>query len=213
MGLSTYLLIMGFTVLSAILIAIFVTNPKLKRSYIKEATPDISEEEMQQLEDKLALFFKENKLSPTASIFDVARALNVVDGGSVDNIPVRARIYESDLTGNATVVHSKQIPNNERLFDFAHELGHMINNDPLPADRPHGHNKPEQDQLADYTGAALLMPLEQVYDFLIKNNYNSASTHKRISIIKKLSKKYKVNEMITVRRVNEVRLLKNMISK
>ncbi len=213
MALSTYLLIMGFIVLLALFIAIFVTNPKLKRSYIKEATPDISEEEMQQLEDKLALFFKENNLNPTASILDVARALNVVDGGSVDNIPVRARIYESDLTGNATVVHSKQIPNNERLFDFAHELGHKINEDPLPADRPHGYNKPRQDQLADYTGAALLMPLEQVYDFLVKNKYNSASTYKRITIIKKLSKKYKVNEMITVRRVNEVRLLKKMISK
>ena len=213
MVLKTYLLIMALSLLTAAVLAKYVTNPILKKMYIKQATPDITEEEMRTLENKLSDFLKENNLSPDASIWDVARVLNVIDRGSVDNISSRARIFESENGGDFTVVHNKRVPSNEQLFDFAHELGHKINDDPMPADRPHGYNKPKLDQLADYTGAALLMPREQVYNFLVDNQYDSASPHKRVALIKKLSKTYKVSETLTVRRVNEVRLLMNMISK
>ena len=164
------------------------------------------------LEDNLACFLAENNLKPGASIWRVAQALKVIDVGTVDDINSRARIYEPGPNGSATVVHSRGIPDNERLCDFAHELGHRINGDPLPADRPHGYNKPKMDQLADYTGAALLMPLEQIFEVLVQNDYESASERKRMSIVRKLSKKYHVSEITTIRRVNEVRKLKGMNS-
>ena len=63
------------------------------------------------------------------------------------------------------------------------------------------------DQLADYTGAALLLPLEHVHQFLLEHDYESASRRRRVSIVRKLSKKYHVSELTTVRRVNEVRML------
>lgn len=204
----TYLIAVGFVLLVALIVSKSVITPVLKKEYIKNATPDISEKEMRELEEKLSSFLKENHLPSDASVWEVANALNVVDGGSVDNISSRARIYESDINGDFKVVHNQKVPDNERLFDFAHELGHRINKDPLPANRPHGYNKPKQDQLADYTGAALLMPLEHVHNFLVENGYNSASSRKRVVLIRKLSKKYNVSEILAVRRVNEVRLLK-----
>lgn len=203
-----YLMIVGFTILFSLIVAKIVVIPTLKKEYIRKATQDISEEEMRKLEDNLLAFFKEKNLSPGSSIWEVADALKVIDIGSVDNIASRARIYERDVNGDFKVAHDKKVPNHERLFDFAHELGHRINKDPLPADRPHGVNKPKMDQLADYTGAALLMPQDQIFSFLIENNYNSSSPRKRVALIRKLSKKYNVSEMVTVRRVNEVRILK-----
>lgn len=204
----TYLVVVGFVLLASMIISKSVITPVLKKEYIKNATPDISEKEMRELEGKLSSFLKENNLPSDASIWEVANVLNVVDGGSVDNISSRARIYESDINGDFRVVHNQKVPDNERLFDFAHELGHRINKDPLPANRPHGYNKPKQDQLADYTGAALLMPLDRVHNFLVENGYNAASNRKRVVLIRKLSKKYNVSEILAVRRVNEVRLLK-----
>lgn len=208
---STYLLVVGVTMFFAWSIAKFIITPATKKEYIATATQDISEQEMIKLENNLSAFLAENDLSPGDSIWKVAHALRVVDIGSVDNLSSRARISEQDVNGDFTVVHNVKIPDNERLFDFAHELGHMINKDPLPADRPQGYDKPQRDQLADYTAAALLMPLEHIHQFLIENNYEAATNKERVTIVKKLSKKYHVNEITTVRRVNEVRKLKNML--
>ena len=204
---NIYLLFFGLTILTSIVIAVFIINPILRKDYAKKVRPDISVSEMQRLEDNLAQFLSENNLKPGASIWKIARTLKVIDIGAVDELNSRARIYEPGPNGNTTVVHNRGIPDNERLFDFAHELGHRINGDPLPANRPHGYNKPKMDQLADYTGAALLMPLDGVSDFLMQYDYENASNRKRIAIIRKLCRKYHVSEMTAVRRVNEVRRL------
>lgn len=207
---NTYLLLASLTLLFSAIVGIFVINPILRMDYAIKIKPDISIYEMVKLEENLSKFLSENNLKPGASIWKVARVLKVIDIGAVGDIDSRARIYEPGPNGNTTVVHSRGVPDSERLFDFAHELGHRINRDPLPADRPHGHGKPKMDQLADYTGAALLMPLEHVYQFLIQNNYESASNRKRVSIVRKLSQKYHVSEITTIRRINEVRKIKNL---
>lgn len=207
---SVYLLCAGLTLLLSAIVAVFVVTPELRKDYIRKVKQDISVVEMQMLENNLATFLAENNLKPGTSIWEIAHVLKVIDVGVTDDINSRARIYEPGPNGNATVVHSRGVPDNERLFDFAHELGHRINGDPLPADRPHGYNKPKMDQLADYTGAALLMPLEHIFQFLVQHNYESASNRKRIAIVRKLSKKYHVSEITTIRRVNEVRKLMNV---
>ncbi len=99
----------------------------------------------------------------------------------------------------------------ERTFDFAHECGHRINHDPTPQTRPDGYNKPERDQLADYVGAALLMPIETVYSYLIENNYKEASVTKKGALIRELCAKHGVSEMIALRRVKEVYILKQHV--
>lgn len=208
MSLATYLICLCVALSFSIAMVVFYIDPVVKKDYGAKLQPDISLSDMQELETNLALFLSENNLKPGASIWKIARALKVIDVGSVDDISSRARIYEPGINGNHTVVHSRGIPDNERLFDFAHELGHRINRDPLPADRPHGNNKPKMEQLADYTGAALLMPLEHIYKFLTDNNYESASRRKRVAIVRQLSRKYHVDELTTIRRVNEVRMLK-----
>ena len=87
---------------------------------------------------------------------------------------------------------------------MAHECAHLINGDMDPLTRPLGKNKPKIEQLADYTAAALLMPLNQIYQYLEVNNYQSTSKRRKIELVRELCKTYKVSEIIAVRRIKEV---------
>lgn len=62
----------------------------------------------------------------------------------------------------------------------------------------------KRDQLANYVGAALLMPIDQVYAFLEENDFKGASTRKRIKLIDQLCKRYDVSRITALRRVEEV---------
>lgn len=206
---NTYLLTIGIVFFVSLLIAAFFIIPTLKKEYVKtamqEVTQDISEEEMRLLEANLSSFLAENNLKVGASLEEVARVLNVVDVGATKNMSSRATISKEGI-----VRHDKKVPAKERRFDFAHELGHRINKDPIPATRPHGFNKPKEDQLADYTGAALLMPLEHVHNFLLQREYPKGTKRKRMALIRELSRKYNVSEIVAIRRVNEICLLKKI---
>lgn len=65
-------------------------------------------------------------------------------------------------------------------------------------------NKPKVEQLADYTAVALLMPLNQVYQYLELNNYQSASKGKKKKLVRELCEVYEVSEIIAIRKIKEV---------
>ena len=96
----------------------------------------------------------------------------------------------------------------DKSFAFAHEVAHLLNGDEVPATRPSGRNKSEIEQLADYTAAALLMPLDAVYNCLEKKNYSKISVNKKTKVIRELCSEYRVSEVIVMRRIKEVYALK-----
>ena len=98
--------------------------------------------------------------------------------------------------------------NEEKRFVFVHEIAHLVNGDAIPVTRPDGFNKSKVEQLADYTAAALLMPLEPVYNYLIEHSYKQSLPQKRVVIIHELCKMYDVTEVVALRRVKEVYALK-----
>jgi len=61
---------------------------------------------------------------------------------------------------------------------------------------------------ADYIAAALLMPLDAVYNYLEENQFRTASPRMRIKIAKKLCKTYGVDEIVALRRIREVYMVK-----
>ena len=91
-----------------------------------------------------------------------------------------------------------------KRFVFAHACAHLINGDTAPLTRPLEKNKPKVEQLADYTAVALLMPLNQVYQYLELNNYQSASKGKKKKLVRELCEVYEVSEIIAIRRIKEV---------
>lgn len=100
----------------------------------------------------------------------------------------------------------------EKEFAFAHEIAHIINNDAIPASRPDAHNKDFIEQRADYTAAAILMPINEVSTFLKEKKYDSLSRKGRMAIVKDLCEKYNVTEVNALRRIREIQKLEKKSS-
>lgn len=208
MGVQFYLTAFSVMLSITAIISSVVTYRTMTRAYSKKVKLDISPEQMRMSEERIADFLEKNNLEPGESIQTIAKALNIVEGGVKDEISGRAWLSEPDADGKMVVVFKNGLSEEERRFDFAHECGHRINHDPTPATRPEGYNKSEVEQLADYVAAALLMPVDSVYDYLMMHNYKNSSSRKRVVLVRKLCSKYGVSEMIALRRVNEVYILK-----
>lgn len=208
MSAQIYLSILSVVISVTALISAFVSYYTMKKEYTKKIKLDITVEQMLLSEEKISEFLRKNELKPGESIQTIAKALNVVEGGVENALSGRARLSEPDADGKMVVVFKNGLSKEERLFDFAHECGHRINLDPTPATRPEGYNKSEVEQLADYVGAALLMPLDSVYNYLTEKDYKNCSRRKRMALIRDLCAKYGVSEMIALRRVKEVYVIK-----
>jgi len=208
MGANFYLTVFGVVFSITAIVSAFVTYSTMTRIYKKKIKLDISPEQMRISEEKIASFLQKNNLEPGESIRTIAKALNIVEGEVKSEISGRARLSEPDASGKMVVFFKSGLSEEERMFDFAHECGHRINHDPTPATRPEGYNKSEVEQLADYVGAALLMPIDSVYKYLTLYDYKNSSPRKRVALIRKLCSMYGVSEMIALRRVKEVYILK-----
>lgn len=209
MTIHTYFLTLGMVIIFSLIVAACILG-YLVTDYKDRIKTDISAEEMLQLEKELAVFLNENNLRENSSIWDIAKVLNVrVEQDSLDT-KERAKVTGPDENGYMHVSHSFRVPKNERLFDLAHECGHIIKGDQIPAGRPAGYDKPQEEQLADYLAAAMLMPRNEVGQYLQENNYLHSDSKKRVAVIKGLCKRYGVSEIIALRRVKEVYILQNM---
>lgn len=187
-----------------------ISYKRFKSQYEEELSMDISLEQMCALEEKVGKFLREQKIVPGAPIHEIAAALHIVEGGVESDLKGRALLSPPDADGNMVVLFRRGLSQEEKYFDFAHECGHRINGDPIPATRPEGCGKSEVEQLADYAGAALLMPLEKVYVDLEEAQYRDSGQRKRIKIIQKLCVEYGVTRMIALRRIKEVYAIKAM---
>ena len=68
----------------------------------------------------------------------------------------------------------------------------------------------ERDALDDYTGRALLMPLESVYRYLIRNDFEHSGPINRASIMYGLCEKCGVSKENAMKRIKEVCILKGI---
>ena len=169
---------------------------------------DITLEQMIESEKKINNFFKVNNINSNISVDRIADILNVKQGGVEQGIHGQACLKEDTYTGEKFVMFKNGLSESEKIFAFAHEIAHILNGDGIPVMRPNGRNKSQVEQLADYTAAALLMPSDSVFDFLTRNDYKGASAKKRMILVRQLCKKYKMTEMVVLRRIKEVYALK-----
>lgn len=203
MSVTFYLAALAIAVIISIVIAC-ISFSKIKTDLKQKMKSDISVEQEIQTEKIISEFLKRNHLEPGSPIKNIAEKLYIVYGGESDAILDRAFLSEPDKNGMMTVLVKKGLSEEDHLFDFAHECWHRINRDPTPATRPEGTNKSEIEQLADYGGAALLMPIEKVYSFLVEENYKTCSVKKKQEIIQALCSRYGVTQIIALRRIKEI---------
>ena len=163
---------------------------------------------MRQAEEKVSRFLEKNHLKPGTHISIIGQALNIRINDIEERIPGQAHLGNPDENGIMTVTFRRGLSQQERTFAFAHECGHIINEDTVPIDRPEGRHKAYVEQAADYVAAALLMPLDQIYAFLVERDYHGASPRKRMKLVRGLCRTYGVDNIIALRRIREVYILK-----
>lgn len=206
MTVQIYLLI-TIPIIVSVSIFFFVNAYKIKKKeYASLLKMDIDMKEMVESERRIENFIKDNNLN-TPSIEDIAKVLNVEAGGTEQGLSDQAYIAQGSAKGKNIVIFKPGLSDVEKNFVFAHELAHIINKDRMPATRPEGHNKDFIEQRADYTASAMLMPINEVADFLQKQKYSELPPKKRVSLIKNLCRKYNVAEVNVLRRIREVQEL------
>lgn len=208
MNVQLYLTTVSFVFIFVLMVSLVMVRESTKKMMRERIKLDITIKQMRDSEKNIATMLEQYNLEPGVSIWKLADVLNVRKGGVEEGISDFAHLSEPDEYGKSTVTFQRGLSKEEQKFYFAHECAHKLNQDFIPATRPTGRNKPIVEQLADYTAAALIMPLEEVYHYLVENRYQTVSARKRTSLVRGLCKKYEVSEIIALRRIHEVYCLK-----
>lgn len=208
MRFETYLGIFGCVGILTVVVSLITTYLSFKNEYTRTIKQDISLRRMQELEENLSNFLRENQLSRSASVSEIANVLKIVDAGEDSNISCQAKLSDPDKFGSRSVTFKTGLTPEKRNFAYAHECVHLINGDEAPYARPEGRDKALVEQLADYTAAAILLPKDEVYAYLESKRYRSLLPREKVNVIRKLCTKYSVSEVIVLRRVKEIYELK-----
>lgn len=163
---------------------------------------------MIELESLVAQKRVELHLSDDATIEDFADALHIKEGYAVDNMEERARISDTHEDGFKYIDFLSSLTPVEKRFEFAHECGHVLNKHPLPNTKPQGRGKSYEDQVADYTAAAILMPKHKVKMMLDESCFAQKRPFQQKRIIAQMCKKFGVSETTAIRRIKEVNALR-----
>ena len=206
---NAYIYMISFIIIfiTVSIVSAITTFKFAKKGMNEKIKLDISIEDMRKSEKRISAFLIANQLGDDKSIYDIAEILNVEQGGTEQGLQDQAYLKDCD-DHKKIVVFKPDLSERQQHFVFAHEIAHLINGDEIPVTRPNARNKSKIEQLADYTAAALLMPLDAVYTYLENNLYQNISVKERAKIVKELCEKYNVTEVIVLRRIKEVYVLK-----
>ena len=208
MSVQIYITVCISVILVITLTSCVITN-KVTKEYLSEKVKvDVTSEQMINAEGIIQKFHEEHDMPVGVSIAEIAEILGVEQGGVEPKLSDQGCLINSSNGDKKIVVFKPGLSETEKRFVFAHEVAHLLNGDSIPVSRPDSRHKSEIEQLADYTAAALLMPLELVYEYLQDNEYKSVSTRKRVAIVRRLCREYDVTEVIALRRIREVYELK-----
>ncbi len=188
---NIYMAVMTTAGAVGLTIPIVFFSGRIRDDLKKSLEHDISREQMECAEKKVAAFLSKNSLFPGTDILTIGKALGIGE----ENVSVSVSNY--------TRLNYK-----EQIFVFARQCGYLIDDMFVSMDFQAEKNEAAMKQIADYIAAALLMPLEDVYGYLEDIGYWNASNKIRIRVVKALCKKYCVGSIMALRRIREVGMLK-----
>lgn len=190
----------------SLIISIYV-NIILRKEYKRKVTPDIDVDFMINAEKMIQEFLSSSKIDDSSTISKIATILKVKENGEVVSLNVQAEISAPDVDGFRYVSYRRGLSSEEKTFALAHECAHILLGHATPATRPDGHNKPTEDQMADYTAAALLMPVKRVIGELESKKYFVSNYRTRRKILNELCNTFGFSEILVLRRIKEIQIL------
>lgn len=196
------------------LIFSLVLSFSYRKSLHRKVSPDITIEEMIMSEKVIKNFLDSHSLGEAYTIEMIADILKIKCMGDSENLyNNKAYLSAPDRDGFRYVYFRKDQTAIERRFDLAHECAHVLHEHPTPAAKGPQHSHNLEEQLADYTAAALLMPYARITRYLDNEEYFYSKKSKRKQIIEKICLQFGVLEETCIRRINEVALLNSWIRK
>lgn len=211
MSVQLYLVIFVLITFLTLIFSSVTTYSVMKKDFQNKIKLDVTLEQMIESENRISKFCIDNNIKAGEPLSKIAKILNVEQGGMDRSISGQACLKEVGVSQKKVVVFKNKLSEKEKNFVFAHEIAHLLNGDSIPVTRPNGRNKSEREQIADYTAAALLMPMDAVYHFLIQNNYINSTVKERKKMLYMLCNQYHVTEMIVLRRIKEVCAVKQLV--
>lgn len=195
------------TFVAAILFATINYRKSYNEEFRKQIGVDIDLNEMRRIEDLVSSTKKEYNLDDNTELYSFAEAIHVKEGKVLEDLNTRARINPKTSDGFMHVDFSANLSPVDHRFALAHECGHVLNKHPIPNTQQSGHGKPEIEQIADYTAAAILMPRNKVIKFLNDVHYNDMDLKQKKRTISQMCKMFEVSEISAIKRIKEVKSL------
>lgn len=203
-----YFAVVIFVCMAAIAASAIYHSKVMRPAILAEVQPKLTAEQMQVHEAKISKFLASNNIEPGSSIGMIGAALNILIGETGAAIPKLAQLNYPAENGMMTVSFQTELSLSDWTLPFAHECAHILNGDSVAVVRGDVKVGPGVEDAADYTAGALLMPLETVYTFLERHDFQGASKSRRVNLVKKLCAQYGVEPAVALRRIREIYTLK-----
>ena len=115
---------------------------------------------------------------------------------------------EAVLDGKLMKVN-KKIGYQQRTFDMAHEIAHrVLGDDGVVARDFHSfRSRSTQEQACDYVAAALLLPYDEVKEYISECNFFDLSSQQKMRHVNILAIRKNIYEEVVIRRMYEVKTL------
>lgn len=182
-----------------------------KKTYMERVRNDIqiniTKDQMLQIENKLSKLKEDNNFNDDTDIYKIGQALNVYEGREKPFLGGRAHIESEEGTNRKIVDYSTRLSKEDRFYFFAHECGHVLNNDIIPNEKGYGRGETQEEHLADYVAEALLMPRNKLQTFMKQSDFYNLSAKKQRQIITSLCRTYCVSEITAIKRIREMQVL------
>ena len=204
---QAYIIAVIVTFIAALVYSIVNYRKYYIDEFRKRVRVDISLDEMHRIEELVSATKEAFRLDDDTELDVFAQAIHVKEGKALKRINNRAQIKLPSIDGFMYVDYSSKLSHVDRRFALAHECGHVLNHHPIPNTQQLGHGKPENEQIADYTAAAIIMPKNRVVTFLHDTHYDEMSTRQKKKLISKMCKQFDVSESSAIKRIKEVKML------
>lgn len=196
-----FVLITIFTLCVLITIAVNITVGIIKG---KDRKFYMSKEKLQEYEDILHSFLRENDIAEGSNVFDIVKKL----GYTIEETDNLSNTHEAEKVDNKILVDNT-LSYRVKTFGIAHEVAHIVRGDKASVARAtHSFKRRNFDeQICDYIAAALLLPYSDMCVRLKKANYSSITRKERIRFINDLAEEKNISEEVVIRRIYEVKVL------
>ena len=212
MSVIAYLIVFMCTLFLSFAFSLYAFKKVYAQKVKEELQIDISTEQMLEIEKRILSLKYDKGLDDDIDVFTFAKkAINVYEGKERRFLGGKARIKEEKDSDRKVVDYSPRLSKIDRVFAFAHECGHVINGDVIPNEKQYGHGKPEEEQLADYAAAALLMPKNTLERFIETTQFYELDTRGKRKQIKSLCRMYCVSETMAIKRLKEIQVIEKSV--